>query len=1022
MANQKQYWQFEIFGSDPDVIGFFGDAGVIIPSGTTAERPVAPSIGHIRFNTDLGQFEGYNGGWLSFETGAATTFDALSDTPPSKVGNANRVMIVNSPETAIEYSSALLLENTGRLRVPASYETLIDADTVLTNRKYVDDQDNLQLSLSGGLMTGGITMGSNAILGLPTTPTSANEAASKAYVDQIASGIDYKESCHMATVANLPATYDNGTGGLGATLTATTPGVLPPSITDDHAHYFVGTRVLVQSQTDPIQNGIFDITDIGSGEEVSQITTLPDVANSLDGTYFTFNDGAGAFYVWFDTPAGAGDPAPGGTGIQVSIATGAVVADVTSATIDAINASAALVVAYADEDNIFYIVNNNIGAATNSAAGTSGFTVATTVDGTGSPTAWVLTRSTDADNSPSNEVSGGMFTLIEDGATLAGKGFALIEPTGDAVLGTDDLVFTAISGSGGSFLPLAGGTMTGTISLGAAGIQIIGDTSSATAPAYSFASDLGTGLHQTAGASTMSMVIGTTATWNYSATAFTPAVNVTQDIGSSGLKMRNVYADHFLPNFGAVGDPSYSFEGATTTGMYNNGAGGVRFAVGGANALNIESDGTISVDTATYETLVLADNDVPNKKYVDDAISAIATNAIVDADGDTSVDVESAADDDTIRFDTGDSPVGFPASTNTMTLASSGLSVALPTANVATTVGAPIGLTAGDGNTTGAGGALTLVAGDGGATGIGGTVTIIAGDGGVDTVDGGQVLIQGGQGEDTGTGGQVVITGGTGNSAAGRDGADVIVEGGDGEYGGSVIIRGGKQALTTNYGGKVGKGNVEIYGSPAYYDDAYTGGEVNIRGGSALYASPTAGQYGGPVNITGGQSYNYGGEVNITGGDGDPSGNGDGGDITLTAGQGPTSDDDGRIILATTRTDEVEVIRGYAESGVTGAATTLMTIPIPSNDSAIFEVSGIARAESAGSAGFRIFGVVVDGGGAAIVGSTTTDTSNSGGAAADWNLSVGTSGSNLLVITDNDAETVDWKIKVRLTSINVPGA
>ena len=364
MANQKQYWQFEIFGSDPDVIGFFGDAGIIIPSGTTAERPSSSTLGHMRFNTDLNQFEGYNGGWLPFGTGSATSFDSLTDTPATKTGGANRVMIVNSPETDIEYSSALLLENTGRLRVPAAYETLVDADTVITNKKYVDDQDNLQLSLSGGLMTGGITMGSNAILGLPTTPTSANEAASKAYVDQIASGIDYKESCHMSTVANLPATYDNGTGGLGATLTATTPGVLPPSITDDHAHYFVGTRVLVQSQTDPIQNGIYDITDIGSGEEVSEITTLPDVANSLDGTYFTFNDGAGAFYVWFDTPAGAGDPAPGGTGIQVSIATGAVVADVTSATIDAINASAALVVAYADEDNIFYIVNNNTGAAT----------------------------------------------------------------------------------------------------------------------------------------------------------------------------------------------------------------------------------------------------------------------------------------------------------------------------------------------------------------------------------------------------------------------------------------------------------------------------------------------------------------------------------------------------------------------------------------------------------------------------------------------------------------------------------
>ena len=43
--------------------------------------------------------------------------------------------------------------------------------------------------------------------------------ANKAYVDQVAQGLDTKPSCRVGTTANLSATYDNGTAGVGATLT-----------------------------------------------------------------------------------------------------------------------------------------------------------------------------------------------------------------------------------------------------------------------------------------------------------------------------------------------------------------------------------------------------------------------------------------------------------------------------------------------------------------------------------------------------------------------------------------------------------------------------------------------------------------------------------------------------------------------------------------------------------------------------------------------------------------------------------
>jgi hypothetical protein len=42
-----------------------------LPSGTTAERPISPNSGYVRFNTDTGQYEGYNGSvWSSIGGGA----------------------------------------------------------------------------------------------------------------------------------------------------------------------------------------------------------------------------------------------------------------------------------------------------------------------------------------------------------------------------------------------------------------------------------------------------------------------------------------------------------------------------------------------------------------------------------------------------------------------------------------------------------------------------------------------------------------------------------------------------------------------------------------------------------------------------------------------------------------------------------------------------------------------------------------------------------------------------------------
>lgn len=126
-----------------------------------------------------------------------------------------------------------------------------------------------KLSLTGGTLSGALT--------LSGAPSADLQAATKAYVDNLATGIKVKSPVVAATVANLAGTYDNGTSGLGATLTKTTNGAIG---TIDGATVTVGARILVRAQTDPIENGIYTITDLGDGSNPWVITRATDADNS----------------------------------------------------------------------------------------------------------------------------------------------------------------------------------------------------------------------------------------------------------------------------------------------------------------------------------------------------------------------------------------------------------------------------------------------------------------------------------------------------------------------------------------------------------------------------------------------------------------------------------------------------------------------------------------------------------------------------------------------------------------------
>lgn len=86
-------------------------------------------------------------------------------------------------------------------------------------------------------------------------------------------GHELELPCVLASTANLTATYDNGSGGLGATLTNS--GTLI-AFSIDGVSPVLGTRILIKNQTSTFQNGIYEVTTIGSGSVAWVLTRTSD--------------------------------------------------------------------------------------------------------------------------------------------------------------------------------------------------------------------------------------------------------------------------------------------------------------------------------------------------------------------------------------------------------------------------------------------------------------------------------------------------------------------------------------------------------------------------------------------------------------------------------------------------------------------------------------------------------------------------------------------------------------------------
>lgn len=112
-------------------------------------------------------------------------------------------------------------------------------------------------------------------------------------VDNAKAGLTPKDAVHVATVTALASvTYDNGTAGVGATLTADANGAIGNI---DGFAVSVNDRVLVKNQADAIENGIYIVTDLGSAGTPFILTRVDDFNQTSEmpkGSFCYINHGS----------------------------------------------------------------------------------------------------------------------------------------------------------------------------------------------------------------------------------------------------------------------------------------------------------------------------------------------------------------------------------------------------------------------------------------------------------------------------------------------------------------------------------------------------------------------------------------------------------------------------------------------------------------------------------------------------------------------------------------------------------
>lgn len=241
-------------------------------------------------------------------TGAQTLTNKSMSGSTNTFTNVPNSALTNSTISGIALGSNLATLTIGTGLTGTSYNgsaiATIGIDTTvatlsgtqtLTNKSISGSTNTFTNIPNSGLTNSSVTVGStnialggtsSALAGLTSVtltqdPVSDLQAATKQYVDAVATGINFHAACQFATTTALPScTYNNGASGIGATLTAAVNGALSV----DSTLVASNNRILIKNQVAGLQNGIYTVTQTGSAITPFILTRATDYDSSGTGT------------------------------------------------------------------------------------------------------------------------------------------------------------------------------------------------------------------------------------------------------------------------------------------------------------------------------------------------------------------------------------------------------------------------------------------------------------------------------------------------------------------------------------------------------------------------------------------------------------------------------------------------------------------------------------------------------------------------------------------------------------------
>ena len=206
--------------------------------------------------------------------GNLTTAGVVAATGNVSGGNITTVGLVNATGNIVSSANVVTDLIVGR------------TSSVTITATGTDQNVNLVPTGNGSVNVG------NFIISNLAAPVASTDAATKQYVDDVAQGLHTHDSCNAATSTTLATssggtiTYNNGTGGVGATLTTT-----GSYTTIDGVTLTNGMRILVKDEANTAHNGIYDRTSSTVLTRSSDFNTPTEMAGG-DFTFVT----AGTLY------------------------------------------------------------------------------------------------------------------------------------------------------------------------------------------------------------------------------------------------------------------------------------------------------------------------------------------------------------------------------------------------------------------------------------------------------------------------------------------------------------------------------------------------------------------------------------------------------------------------------------------------------------------------------------------------------------------------------------------------------